>query len=123
MSVCLSITDLYVGQRQSLKWFIQTVEAMWKNITIRINTIILPFCIYTPDELYHLYLSGLGSAVVRSLAAGANSPGFYSPVHPALSDIYFSDLFVPRSWFTCIELGLCPSMWVHFVLVYLDSIV
>ena len=98
-----------------------------KKITIRMDTIILPFCIYTQDELYHLYIyiyiSGLGSAVARSLAAGAKGPGFYSPVHPALSDIYFWGLYVQRSWFTCIELGLCPSMWVHFLLVYLNSIV
>ena len=118
--VCLSIIDLYVGQRRSLKWFIQSVIYVEQNITIRIDTIILPFCIYTPDELYYLHISGLGSAAVRSLAAGAKGLGFYSPVHPALSDNYFSGLYVQRSWFTCIELGLCPSMWVHFLFVYLD---
>ena len=75
----------------------------------------------------YIYISVLVSSVVRSLAAGAKGPGLNSPVHPALSEIYFSSIFLftfnAVGSFFYNELGLCPSLWVHFLLVYLDSIV
>ena len=68
------------------------------------------------------YISVLGSSVVRSLAAGAKGPGMNSPVHPALSEIYFSSIYA----FTFNAVGSLITSWAcanHFPLVYWDSIV
>ena len=76
-----------------------------KNITIHIDTIILPFCIYTPAyELYHLYISGLGSAVVRSLSAGAKGRSFIPPFNQHFQ------IFISRA-FTFNAVGSLVSRW------------
>ena len=57
-------------------------------------------------------IRGLGGAVVRPLAARAES-GVRFPDRPSRSEIYFSDLYVRRSWFTGI---------VHIDLIYYSLI-